>query len=68
MAGRSVHCETGMAGYRVYYPRFGFSARLTGSLRAPYSGEAFMGLELVPGALAGVKGTVRYPAAFGEVE
>jgi hypothetical protein len=31
----------------------------------PFPAEAFMVLDLVPGALADVRGTVRYPAAFG---
>ena len=50
-----------------YYSRFGFSAELTRNLRSPFSGDAFMALELVPGALTGVTGEVRYPAAFRSV-
>jgi putative acetyltransferase len=52
-------------GHESYYPRFGFSAALARKLAAPFSGDAFMVLELTPGALAGERGTVRYPAAFG---
>jgi predicted N-acetyltransferase YhbS/SAM-dependent methyltransferase len=56
-------------GHRVVvvlgHPRFGFSARLAGRLEAPFSGPAFMALELVPGALAGVEGVVQYPPPFG---
>jgi putative acetyltransferase len=52
-------------GHPDYYPRFGFSARLAEPLKAPFSGPAFMALELVPGALAGVTGEVRYPPPFG---
>jgi putative acetyltransferase len=52
-------------GHPAYYPRFGFSARLAEPLRAPFAGPAFMALELVPGALAGVAGQVRYPPPFG---
>ena len=52
-------------GHPDYYPRFGFSAALARSLASPFSGEAFMALELVPGALAGKQGSVSYPAAFG---
>jgi putative acetyltransferase len=52
-------------GHPAYYPRFGFSAELAKNLRGPYSGNAWMALELVPGALDGVKGTVQYPKAFG---
>ena len=51
-------------GHPDYYPRFGFSAALAGDLTAPYSGPAFMALELVPNCLAG-GGTVHYAAAFG---
>ena len=52
-------------GHVRYYPRFGFSAELARKLASPFPGEAFMALELVPGALAGRAGSVRYPAAFG---
>jgi putative acetyltransferase len=52
-------------GHPDYYPRLGFSARLAGPLRAPFSGPAFMALELVPGVLTGVSGQVRYPRPFG---
>ena len=51
-------------GHPEYYPRFGFSAKLAGKLSAPFSGPAFMALELEPGAL-GSGGTVHYPTAFG---
>ena len=54
-----------VVGHPEYYPRFGFSAELAKRLKAPFSGEAFMALELAPGALAeGVTGTVRYAKAF----
>ena len=52
-------------GHPDYYPRFGFSARLAERLQAPFSGAAFMALELVPGELANVTGEVRYPPPFG---
>jgi len=52
-------------GHPGYYPRFGFSAALARNLASPFSGEAFMALELVPGALAGKQGSVSYPPAFG---
>lgn len=52
-------------GHPGYYPRFGFSAALAHNLASPFSGEAFMALELVPGALAGRQGLVSYPSAFG---
>lgn len=52
-------------GHPDYYPRFGFSAGLARNLASPFAGAAFMALELVPGALAGRRGSVSYPAAFG---
>jgi putative acetyltransferase len=54
-----------VVGHPSYYPRFGFSVERAKNLRSPFSGEACMALELEPGALKGVVGTVRYPAAFG---
>ena len=51
-------------GHPEFYPRFGFSARLAERLKSPYSGPAFMAIELVPGALEGVEGEVRYPPPF----
>jgi putative acetyltransferase len=52
-------------GHPGYYPRFGFSAALARPLKAPFSGEAFMALELAKGALDGVAGEVRYAPPFG---
>jgi putative acetyltransferase len=52
-------------GHPEFYARFGFSAALTGRLRSPFPGPAFMAVELVPGALEGVGGEVRYPPPFG---
>ncbi|MNX78440.1 hypothetical protein D3C86_1100310 [compost metagenome] len=53
----------------AYYPRFGFSAQQALGLLSPYSGfgEAYMALELVPGALSGLTCTVRYPEAFARL-
>jgi putative acetyltransferase len=53
-----------VVGHPDYYPRFGFSAELAERLTAPFSGPAFMALEVVPGALEGVVGEVRYPPPF----
>ena len=55
-------------GHLDYYPRFGFSAEKAKCLRSKYSGNHFMALELVSRVLDGVVGTVRYPAAFSEVD
>ena len=51
-------------GHPHFYPRFGFSAAVAAHFEAPFRGEAFMALELAPGALAG-RGRVTYPVAFG---
>jgi putative acetyltransferase len=59
------HRAVVVLGHPDYYPRFGFSARLAERLKAPFSGPAFMALELVPGALENVTGEVRYPPPFG---
>jgi putative acetyltransferase len=48
-----------------YYPRFGFSRDKARFLESPFPPEAFMALELQPDALEGVRGKVRYGAAFG---
>ena len=52
-------------GHKEYYPRFGFSPEKARHLASPFPPEAFMALELSPGALAGIHGAVRYPPAFG---
>jgi putative acetyltransferase len=52
-------------GHPDYYPRFGFSSESARSLESPFPPEAFMALELRPHALEGLRGKVRYPAAFG---
>jgi putative acetyltransferase len=52
-------------GHKEYYPRFGFSSEKARHLASPFPPEAFMALELTDGALEGIHGAVRYPAAFG---
>ena len=56
-----------VVGHADYYPRFGFSTALARDLESPFPRDEFMALELVPGALHGVRGPVRnrYGAAFG---
>jgi putative acetyltransferase len=58
-----------VVGHPNYYPRFGFSPTRARGLEAPFPvpDEAFLALELVPGALDGVAGMVRYPPPFEEV-
>lgn len=51
-------------GHPNYYRRFGFSSLLAKLLDAPYAGEAFMALELAPGALGGSRWNVTYARAF----
>lgn len=54
-----------VVGHPNYYPRFGFSVALARPLKAQFSGDAFMALELEPGALQGGVGRVVYPSPFG---
>jgi putative acetyltransferase len=54
-----------LLGHPDFYPRFGFSAHLTANLDSPFSGRpSFMALELVPGALDGIRGRLQYPPPF----
>jgi putative acetyltransferase len=56
-------------GHPEFYPRFGFSAELARRLKNPFGeGEAWMAMELVPGALEGIEGQVKYPAPFNAFE
>ena len=52
-------------GHPGYYPRFGFSNQKARSIESPFHPEAFMAAELSPGTLHGIRGKVRYSAAFG---
>jgi putative acetyltransferase len=54
-----------VVGHPSYYPRFGFSADTASRLQSPFPREAFMAMELHPGALDGIEGSVVYPPAFG---
>jgi putative acetyltransferase len=58
------HRAVVVLGHPDYYPRFGFSPALAAPLAAPFSGDSFMAVELVPGALRGVTGRVVYPEPF----
>ena len=56
-------------GHPEFYPRFGFSAELAQPLESPFGGgDAWMALELVPGALEGVQGRVEFSPPFSEFE
>lgn len=50
-----------LVGDEPYYRRFGFSTRNMGGLAmpGPYERHRFLGLELRPGALAGIEGVLR---------
>jgi len=58
-----------VVGHDEYYPRFGFVRAIDKGLKLPFEApdEVFMALELVPGALGGVKGMVDYPPEFHAV-
>jgi len=64
LCGQGEHIVL-VLGHPDYYPRFGFSAEMARSLESPFPPHAFMAMELVPDALNGVCGKVRYPVAFG---
>ncbi|GAA0341950.1 N-acetyltransferase [Oceanobacillus oncorhynchi subsp. oncorhynchi] len=55
-------------GHADYYPRFGFKPASLWGIQAPFDvpDEAFMALELTPGALKDVRGVVQYSEAFSE--
>lgn len=54
-----------LVGDPEYYVRFGFTASLAANLQmpGPYQQHRLLGLELVPGALAGASGMLAPPAA-----
>jgi len=58
-----------VVGHLEYYPRFGFRPARDCGIKAPFEvpDEAFMVLELVPGALKNVRGVVKYSPAFDSV-
>lgn len=71
-AGLEACREAGIAavvvlGHADYYPRFGFSPEAARGLRSPFpgAGDAFMALELVPGALDVRDAAVLYAPPFG---
>ena len=56
-----------LLGHKDYYPRFGYRPAHTFGIRFPFDApdECCMAVELHPGALDGISGTVRYDNAFG---
>jgi putative acetyltransferase len=55
-----------VVGHPDYYPRFGFSSARAKRLEATFEvpDEAFLVLELAPGALAGIAGVIKYPPPY----
>ncbi len=53
-------------GHKDFYPRFGFSPAVNWKIKAPFEvpDEVFMAIELLPGGLKAVSGTVLYPIEF----
>lgn len=53
-------------GHEQYYPKFGFLPAAGWQIKAPFEvpSDAFMALELKPGGLLGVNGTVEYAKEF----
>jgi putative acetyltransferase len=56
-------------GHPAYYPRFGFVPASTYGIRCAYDApdEAFMALELTPGALKGCSGLAKFEPEFAEI-
>jgi putative acetyltransferase len=63
---RLGHEVVGLIGHPGYYPRFGFLPARDRGLNVPFPvpDEAFMVLELVPGALKVAQGMIIYPPPF----
>ena len=61
------HGSVIVLGHVGYYPRFGFQPAAQWNITCPFPvpSENFMAIELVPGALEGVNGVVRYAPEFG---
>ena len=66
---RLEHRIVTVLGHPTYYPRFGFVIASAQGITMDYSGpdEGKMVMELAPGALDGVHGPLRWPAALDEV-
>ena len=67
---RSGYSAVVVLGHPEYYPRFGFVPAHTFGLTCefPSPPEAFMALELEPGALKAIRGMVRYHVMFSELD
>ena len=54
--GGSANAWCSSSAIPAYYPRFGFEPAGAYGLTSPFPAEAFMVMELVPGALRGIVG------------
>lgn len=56
-------------GHENYYPKFGFEPAKKWNIKAPFDvpSNAFMAIELQPGGLKNISGTVIYPKEFESV-
>ena len=68
-ARRLGYAAVVVLGHPAYYPRFGFRPASDFGILPPWGepSPAMMAMELVPGGLEGVRGTVTYPSAFDSV-
>ena len=57
-----------LLGHPTYYPRFGFRPAREFDVHYQDDRDAFMALELAPGALEGVSGTARFAPEFAPFE
>jgi len=66
-ARRRGHEAVIVLGHPEFYPRFGFTPASRFGITCPYPApdEAFLAVELVPGALQGLSGLVQYRPEFG---
>ena len=70
VAGRAEgHGIAMVLGHPKFYRRFGFSSNLALSVKSPFGGgEAWMALELIPGALEDIEGRIEYSSPFSMFE
>ena len=64
LAAQRHHRVVLVVGDPAFYTKFGFSADAAKRLKCRFSGDSFMALELVGGALKGVEGMVLFPPPF----
>jgi len=62
------HSAVILLGHPTYYPRFGFRPAREFGLHYQDDRDAFMAIELYPGALEGVTGSVRFTPEFDNID